>query len=224
VRGRGVVPTLTFERLPRFGFLLGAMIAEFTLGPFLVMGTNSLGVLRVLGGLVLLAALSVAGERWLAVVLFVIALSAHVVASFSPRADLAAASEAARLVFLCYVAATLVRRVMRDRVVSLDAVAGAACAYMLLGGIWGELFSLVERWRPGSFLIPPSWVVGPGRDMRSALMYFSFATLTTLGYGDIHPADPATGSLCAAEALVGQLYLAIMIARMVGLHTSQRSS
>ena len=53
-------------------------------------------------------------------------------------------------------------------------------------------------------------------------MYFSFATLTTLGYGDIRPTDAAAGSLCAAEAFIGQLYLAIMIARMVGLYTSQR--
>jgi len=65
-------------------------------------------------------------------------------------------------------------------------------------------------------------MVGPGGDLRSALMYFSFATLTTLGYGDIHPTDAAAGSLCAAEAFIGQLYLAIMIARMVGLYTSQR--
>jgi len=56
------------------------------------------------------------------------------------------------------------------------------------------------------------------------LMYFSFATLTTVGYGDIHPNNPATGSLCAAEALIGQLYLAIMIARLVGLYAAQRSS
>ena len=65
-------------------------------------------------------------------------------------------------------------------------------------------------------------MAGPGRDLRAALMYFSFSTLTTLGYGDIHPTDPAAGGLCAAEALIGQLYVAIMIARMVGLHTSQR--
>src|SRR5262249_27363687 len=115
--------------------------------------------------------------------------------------------------------------------VTFDTVAGAACAYFLLGLVWGDLFLLVDRWRPGSFAIPTGWMVGPGRDLRSALMYFSFSTLTTLGYGDIHPtdpapagpgADPAAGGLCAAEALIGQLYVAIMIARMVGLHTSQR--
>jgi len=216
--------TVTVERLPRFSVLLAAMILELTFGPFLVMATNSLAMLRVLGGVVLLAAISVAGSRRIGVVLFAIALAAHVLSSLSPRADILVVSQAARFAFLCYVMAIIVRRVMRDRTVTFDTVAGAACAYMLLGVVWGDLFSLVERWRPGSFAIPPGWLVGPGQDMRAALMYFSFATLTTVGYGDIHPNNPATGSLCAAEALIGQLYLAIMIARLVGLYAAQRSS
>ena len=215
---------LTVDRLPRFGFLLAAMVAEIVLGPFIVMATQSLTTVRLLAAVVLLAALSVAGSRLVAVVLFTVALTAHFLSIISPRTDIAALSEASRLVFLCYVLVLLIRRVMRDRVVTLDAVAGAACAYMLLGWVWGELFTLVEGWRPGSFIIPAAWVTGPGRDMRSTLMYFSFATLTTVGYGDIHPANPASGMLCAAEALVGQLYLAIMIARMVGLHTAQRNT
>lgn len=218
------VPELTVDRLPRFGFLLAAMIAEITLGSFVILATNSLAVVRVLGGVVLLAALSVAGARRVAVVLFVAALASHIMWSLSSRADLAAVSEAARFVFLCYVLALLVRRVVRDRVVTLDTVAGAACVYLLIGMVWGELFTLVERWRPGSFIIPASWVNAPGRDLRAALMYFSFATLTTVGYGDIHPSNPASGGLCVAEAIVGQLYLAIMIARMVGLYTAQRST
>jgi voltage-gated potassium channel len=216
--------TVTVERLPRFSVLLAAMILELAFGPFLVMATNSLAMLRVLGGVVLLAAISVAGSRRIGVVLFAIALAAHVLSSLSPRADIVVVSQAARFAFLCYVMAIIVRRVMRDRTVTFDTVAGAACAYMLLGVVWGDLFSLVERWRPGSFVIPPGWLVGPGQDMRAVLMYFSFATLTTVGYGDIHPNNPATGSLCAAEALIGQLYLAIMIARLVGLYAAQRGS
>jgi hypothetical protein len=218
------VPELKFDGLPRYGFLLAAMIAELTLGPLIVMGTNSVVIVRVIGGVVLLAALVVAGSRGVPVILFTAALVSHVVSSFSPRTDLAAAAEAARLVFLCYVLLIVVRHVVRHRVITFDTVAGAACAYMLIGWVWGELFMLVERWRPGSFVIPSSWVTGPGGDMRAALMYFSFATLTTVGYGDIHPSNPASGVLCASEALIGQLYLAIMIARMVGLQISQRNA
>jgi len=62
---------------------------------------------------------------------------------------------------------------------------------------------------------------GPWR--RSGCKYFSFITLTTVGYGDITPVWPGAGGLAAAEVVVGQLYLAITIARLVGLHTSQRT-
>src|SRR5262249_13238592 len=158
----------------------------------------------------------------MAVILFSGAAIFHLASMVSETTAVAAAAEAFRLLFLSYVLGLVVWRVVRDRIVTFDTVAGAACAYFLLGVVWGELFLLVERWRPGSFAIPAGWMVGPGRDLRAALMYFSFATLTTLGYGDIHPTDPGGGSLCAAEALIGQLYLAIMIARMVGLQTAQR--
>ena len=218
------MPELKLDALPRFGFLLAAMLAELTLGPLIVMGTNSITIVRVIAGVVLIAALLVAGSRRVPVILFVAALVSHVLSSFSPRTDLAAVSEVARLVFLCYVMLVLVRHVRRHRVITFDTVAGAACAYMLIGWVWGEFFTLVERWRPGSFVIPSSWVTGPGSDLRAALMYFSFATLTTLGYGDIHPSTPASGVLCAGEALIGQLYLAIMIARLVGLQISQRNA
>jgi hypothetical protein len=213
---------VTQARAPRFGILLVAMLAELTITPFIVMATGTLTIARWVGAIVLLAALSVAGSHRVAIVLFSGSLIFHLASMVSEATTVRATAETFRLLFLSYVLGLVVWRVVRDRIVTFDTVAGAACAYFLLGVVWGDLFLLLDRWRPGSFAIPASWMVGPGRDLRSALMYFSFATLTTLGYGDIHPTDPAAGSLCAAEAVIGQLYLAIMIARMVGLHTSQR--
>ena len=203
---------VTQARAPRFGILLLAMLAELTLAPFIIMATGTLTIARWVGALVLLAALSVAGSHRVAIALFSGALIFHLASMVSETTAVGAAAETFRLLFLSYVFGLIVWRVLHDRIVTLDTVAGAACAYFLL----------VDRWRPGSFAIPTGWMVGPGRDLRSALMYFSFATLTTLGYGDIRPTDAAAGSLCAAEAFIGQLYLAIMIARMVGLYTSQR--
>jgi len=222
-RARSARSGATGSRPPRFGFLLAAMLSELLVGPFFIMATGSLLIARLLGLVVLVSALFVIGAHRTTVFLFVAALIFHLAAWVSDASFLEAGAAAFRLVFLSYVLALVLRRVMRDRLVTLDTVAGAACVYFLLGVIWGDLFLLVERWRPGSFAVPTSWMVGTGRDLRSSLTYFSFATLTTVGYGDIHPTDPAAGSLCVAEALIGQLYLAIMIARMVGLHTSQRS-
>jgi voltage-gated potassium channel len=223
-RGTAVELVLTGRRLPRFALLLTAMLAELTLAPFINMLPGGLVLVQMITATVLAAALAVAGSHRLAVVLFTGALLVHLVAGGTPG-PLLSAAHALRLVFLCYVVGLVFRRVLADRAITLDTVAGAACAYMLLGLAWGDLFLVLESWRPGSFHVPATWTLGsPAQTLRSSLMYFSFATLTTVGYGEIHPNDPAAGSLCAAEAVIGQLYLAIMIARLVGLHTSRASS
>jgi hypothetical protein len=57
--------------------------------------------------------------------------------------------------------------------------------------------------------------------MRSAMFYYSFTTLTTLGYGDVTPLTPPAKSLAVVEAVIGQMYIAVLIARLVGTHISQ---
>jgi hypothetical protein len=94
---------------------------------------------------------------------------------------------------------------------------------MLLGLIWGDLFIMVEQWLPGSYEVPSSFLLGPAGDNRAALIYFSFITLTTVGYGFIHPNNAGAGGLAASEAIIGQLYLAVTISRLVGLHIANRS-
>jgi voltage-gated potassium channel len=208
------------QRRPLFGVLLIAMLVELTVNSFIVMLPGGPAIVRGMTTLVLVAALAVAGSHRLAVILFVAAASFHLAAGIWQGPFTMVVSSVVHAVFLSYVLGLVVWRVLTHRNVTLDTVAGAACAYVLLGIVWGNLFMVVEQLRPGSFFVPPEWLTRPGRTMRAALMYFSFATLTTLGYGEIHPNDPGPGSLCAAEAVVGQLYLAIMIARLVGLHAS----
>ena len=200
------------------------MLADLTLAPFIELLPRGFLMVELVTASVLFAALAVAGSQRITLLLFSAALIVHLAATASADAVIIMAADAFRLIFLCYVVALVIYRVLADRAVSLDTVAGAACAYMLLGVVWGDLFMLLESWRPGSFHVPPAWTHGTGRTVRSSLMYFSFATLTTVGYGEIHPNDPAAGSICASEALIGQLYLAIMIARLVGLHTSRTGS
>lgn len=200
------------------------MLADLTLAPFIELLPRGFLLVQIVTASVLFAALAVAGSHRTALVLFSGALIAHLAATASADTGIVLAADAFRLIFLCYVVALVIYRVLADRAVTLDTLAGAACAYMLLGIVWGDLFLLLESWRPGSFHVPLAWTQGTGRTIRSSLMYFSFATLTTVSYGSIHPNDPAAGSICAAEALIGQLYLAIMIARLVALQTSRRGS
>ena len=104
-----------------------------------------------------------------------------------------------------------------------DAIFGAVCGYLLLGIIWSLLYSAVETASPGSFDMPVSGnanVVAVRPD-RGALSYYSFITLATVGYGDVTPTTPLARTLAWMEAIAGQLYLAILVAGLVGFEVTQ---
>jgi hypothetical protein len=87
--------------------------------------------------------------------------------------------------------------------------------------MWAHVFSIVEILTPGSFAytaIEAEATDGPEpiRDQTDRFTYFSFVTLTTLGYGDMTPLNRPARNLTALEAIFGQLYLAVLIARLVG--------
>jgi hypothetical protein len=125
--------------------------------------------------------------------------------------------------FVLLVAISITRNVWRERVVSADTIVGGIAVYILLGAAWSAAYQLLEFLVPGSLVVVSGaaghwgpWEVAPGQFPR--LFFFSFVTLTTLGYGDIVPASMPAGVLTSAEAVVGPLYLAVLIARLVGLH------
>jgi hypothetical protein len=126
-----------------------------------------------------------------------------------------------KLSFLTLVAGALVLDLGRSRKVDLDVVFGACCVYLMIGLIWAAGYALLEAAAPGSFDFGP--LTDPSADSAQArLVYFSFVTMTTLGYGDVTPLAPTARSLAALQGLVGQLYLAIVIARLVGLEIATR--
>lgn len=120
------------------------------------------------------------------------------------------AHNAAMLAFLLLVALTVLGDVLRQSRVTADGVAAACCVYLFAGLGWGNAYRLVELARPGSFSTDVTGSFG--------LVYFSFMTLTTTGYGDISPVSVSARSLAVLESVIGQLYLAVLVARLVGLH------
>jgi hypothetical protein len=101
--------------------------------------------------------------------------------------------------------------------VTRDLIVGAAVVYLFMALMWTFIFVVVETLHPGSFNLPE------GQDIEATrhFLYYSFVTLTTLGYGDITPITSLARSLCILEAVIGQLYLVVQVAWLVGVHVSQ---
>jgi hypothetical protein len=115
----------------------------------------------------------------------------------------------------------ILAHVFKSTRITRETIAGAICAYLLIGAMWAHVFSIVENVSPGSFAdnsIEADAASGPEpiRDQADRFTYFSFVTLTTLGYGDMTPLTRPAKNLAALEAIFGQLYLAVLIARLVG--------
>ncbi len=114
-------------------------------------------------------------------------------------------------------AAGAVRFAMRGTAVSAEHLYAALSAYLLAGLFFSVLYLVIEQTWPGSF-------AGTGaREARgqfspASAMYFSFVTQATLGYGDIVPASEVARGLAIVQAVAGQLYLAVMVARLVSLY------
>src|SRR5262249_12419033 len=148
--------------------------------------------------------------------------------SLSGRAQTAAAVSyhCFLVVFMNFAVAVILRGLFEKRVVQSDHVVGALCGYLLAGAAWGNLYVLTETLLPGSFNVSPAvaWQLTEEHTRRFLFNYYSFVTLTTLGYGDITPVSPAACSLTWIEAVFGQFYVAVVVAQLVGLKLAQAIS
>jgi hypothetical protein len=123
--------------------------------------------------------------------------------------------DAMTLLLLAILTGLVLEHVFREGPITGDRIRGAIAAYLLIGLVWVFAYRLVDYLSPGALRTP-------GRGPQT-VAYFSFVTLTTLGYGDITPIHPAARVLAIAEALVGQLYPAILLGRLVSLQISSRT-
>ncbi|MFH0823586.1 MAG: potassium channel family protein, partial [Pseudomonadota bacterium] len=103
-------------------------------------------------------------------------------------------------------------------VVTAGQIIGSLNLYLFLGMCWAYVYALVTWFDPGSFDLPPS-----RSDALSSLIYFSFVTLASLGYGDIVPKTPFAQRLAIAEAITGQFYTAVLVAYLISIHIGNRS-
>lgn len=129
---------------------------------------------------------------------------------------------ALRLACLSILVCMTVRQTVRPGPVTGYRVMGGIAGYLLIGYTWAYAYQLVTQRVPDAIHFSARIADGGVRQPMN-LIYYSFITLTTAGYGDVYPVHPAARSLAVTETLVGQLYLAIMIASLVGRAVQTRS-
>ncbi len=123
--------------------------------------------------------------------------------------------------FFAFLAWLVTRELLFDvSEVTAETLWAAVNVYVLIGLSFAFLYSVLSLENPDAFV--GKFMSEPLRDQMLGFVYFSFVTLTTLGYGDITPNNTLVGTLTYLEALIGQLYVAIMIARLVGLYVTRQ--
>lgn len=118
-----------------------------------------------------------------------------------------------------FVVYEVLRQVLAAGQVDADRLYGAVAGYLVIGLAFASAFETLHFCKPEAFNLPVEDV-----DQAEALSYFSLVTLSTVGYGDIVPKIPEARVLAVFEAILGQLYLAVLMARLVGLHLSHSSA
>ncbi len=131
-----------------------------------------------------------------------------------------------RILFFGFILFVFLTSIFKTKKITSDLIYGSICIYLLIGIEWSFIYSLAEVIRPGSFELS-SIIQGTqitAYDTHSIyphFIYFSFTTLTTLGYGDILPKTLSSKFLTSLEAITGQFYVAVLVARLVALHLIQ---
>jgi hypothetical protein len=206
----------------RFGALFIALLAAIVVPPMLPPGrTLSFLFALFITGVLFSGLYAVSKEKrhlLIGVLLVIPAVTLNWWNEFTPTPAAEFISSTLTAVFLFYLGWLIFLHILTSRRVDTDLVYAAICIYLLLGYTCGTIFYLIELATPG-----PAVLAGTADTIlrESEAVYYSFVTLTTLGYGDIVPKHEMARALAMLEAVTGQLFLAVLLARLVALHTTR---
>jgi len=205
--------------------LLASIVLMILASPFLAVNPTFSWLLDVFLILVILAAArTVAGPGLrfkIVLVLGLVALLSQLALLDPQWAWLETSRYVATPLFLFWVCGMLLRDiVLRSHTVTAELILGAVNVYLLIGIGFAFIYGLIELLQPGSFTGLEELASTPDRVLY--FLYFSFITMSTLGYGDISPLTPHGMTATYIEAVFGQLYLAILVARLVSMYIDSR--
>ncbi len=121
------------------------------------------------------------------------------------------------ILFMAFIVIVILSFIFREQEVTSNTIYAAIVVYLLMAIMWAFVFSALESINPGSFAISEGQIEA-GRPL---FIYYSFITITTLGYGDITPVTAPANAFSSIEAVTGQIYLVVLVARLVGMHIAQ---
>lgn len=216
----------------QYGPLLTSLLVLCIAAPGMTGGPLKGGLIDVANALIVLTGIFAAnpGRRSAAigVGLMGLVLAVHRTIRLSTSPPLHGLHYALILAILTYAMLSILSAVVRDALVTIETIKGAVCVYFLIGLAWVYIYALIDLRFPGSFRIPES-AEGRAEGMLLVrrqlprLLYFSFCTLTTVGYGDIVPLKGYAQTACYLEAVFGQIFLTVLVARLVGMHITHAS-
>ena len=220
-----VLKRLRFRRVSTVQLLIALAVLLIS-APFVEELEGGHLILSILFTVVLLAGVFAVANRKrslaIALVLAVPAITARWINYFQPHLVHPAVFLVCALVLLAFVIGHLLHFVLSAPVVTVDVLCASIAAYLMLGLTWTVAYWLVDQLTPGGAF---SFNTNRGAQSMNGFtgFYFSFITLSTVGYGDIIPVSQAARLLAAMEAMTGLLYVAVLIARLVSLYSRTKS-
>ncbi len=222
-------PVLKRLRFRRFSTvqLLIALALFFIWAPFVEEIEGGELIVSGLFSLVLLAGVVAVADRKrvmvIAIVLAIPAIAGRWINHFRPDLIPPAVFLVAGLSLIAFVVGNLLRFVFRAPSVNTEVLCASISAYLMLGLMWTMAYWLVDQLTPGGAF---AFNTNTGKQSMKGFnaFYFSFITLSTVGYGDITPVSRIARWLAAMEALTGLLYVAVLISRLVSLYSIPKSN
>jgi hypothetical protein len=159
------------------------------------------------------------GHVIVGMLLAIVMLASRWLQYFYPNKAILAIGMIACALFIALVIANLLVFMLKSEEVNLEIIYAAILLYLLAALMWAFVYTVIELVDPASFNIDLS----RPQDYLLEFQYFSFVTITTLGYGDITPVTEVAKAITALEAVVGQLYLVVAVAWLVGMYVSKKS-
>jgi len=207
----------------RFAYLLATLALLVVGRPFLPDFGRSL-VLGMLALSLITAAVTTATRNyqiWIGIGTTTAIVFLSLIPHAAGRVDIPVLAPALGVAYWSFTAFLILRRILlRTTRVSADTINGAICVYLVMGLGWAQGYELLSTLAPGSFALNNAAITD--NHSFEGFIGFSFVTLTTLGYGNIVPLTARAEALAIAEAITGQLYVAVLLARLVAMQIADR--